>query len=84
MTEKEETKSPPTSDAKPDGNQSEGAQSSDANPDAPSDAPLRSVHTTNFPQILQHFNASLLVTTYQAGKLVIVRPDGNVIKHPLS
>jgi uncharacterized protein (TIGR03032 family) len=38
--------------------------------------PLRSVHTTNFPQLLQRLGASLLVTTYQAGKLVVVRADG--------
>jgi uncharacterized protein (TIGR03032 family) len=48
----------------------------------PTDAgpsPLRSVHTTNFPSILDHLNSSLLVTTYQAGKLVVVRSDGGVI-----
>jgi uncharacterized protein (TIGR03032 family) len=38
-------------------------------------APLRSLHTTNFPVILNQLGISLLVTTYQAGKLVIVRPD---------
>jgi hypothetical protein len=37
---------------------------------------LRSVHTTSFPQILNDLSASLLVTTYQSGKLVIVRADG--------
>lgn len=42
-------------------------------------SPLRSVHTTNFPAILDHLRCSLLVTTYQAGKLVIVRSDGGVI-----
>src|SRR5690349_21681178 len=49
---------------------------------APADAgpsPLRSVHTTNFPAILEHLGSSLLVTTYQAGKLVVVRSDGGVI-----
>ncbi len=45
-----------------------------AEPNA-SEQPLRSVHTTNFPGILQQLGISLLVTTYQAGKLVIVRPD---------
>ena len=35
--------------------------------------PLRSVHTTSFPQILQRHGFSLLVTTYQAGQLVILR-----------
>jgi len=42
---------------------------------AGSPAPLRSVHTTNFPAILDQLGISLLVTTYQAGKLVVVRPD---------
>ncbi len=39
--------------------------------------PLRSVHSANFPAILESLGASLLVTTYQAGKLVVVRPDGD-------
>ncbi|MFO0938924.1 MAG: DUF4915 domain-containing protein [Gemmataceae bacterium] len=34
------------------------------------------MHTDNFPAILQELNASVLVTTYQAGKLVMLRPDG--------
>lgn len=38
--------------------------------------PLRSVHTPNFPALLRKLGASLLVTTYQAGKLVIVRDEG--------
>ena len=42
-------------------------------------SPLRSVHTTNFPAILDQLGSSLLVTTYQAGKLVILRSDGGVI-----
>jgi uncharacterized protein (TIGR03032 family) len=39
--------------------------------------PLRAVHTTNFPGLLRHLGASLLVTTYQAGKLVMVRDEGD-------
>lgn len=39
-------------------------------------AELRAVHSTNFPWLLQELGISLLVTTYQAGKLVIVRGDG--------
>ncbi len=39
--------------------------------------PLRSVHTSNFPNLLAELGASLLVTTYQAGKLVIVRAEGD-------
>ncbi len=38
--------------------------------------PLRSVHTSNFSPILQELGVSVLVTTYQAGKLVMLRPDG--------
>ena len=39
--------------------------------------PLRAVHTPNFPELLRRLGASLVVTTYQAGKLVIVREDGD-------
>lgn len=38
-------------------------------------SPLRSVHTTSFAQILEQLRLSVLVTTYQAGKLVILRAD---------
>lgn len=41
--------------------------------------PLRSVHTTSFPELLSQLGASLLVTTYQAGKLVILREDAGVL-----
>src|SRR5262245_19749148 len=37
--------------------------------------PLRSVHTTTFPQILAKIAASVLVSTYQAGKLIILRNE---------
>jgi uncharacterized protein (TIGR03032 family) len=39
--------------------------------------PMRAVHSTNFPALLRQLGASLLVTTYQAGKLVIVRDEGD-------
>jgi uncharacterized protein (TIGR03032 family) len=39
--------------------------------------PLRAVYTTNFPALLRQVGASLLVTTYQAGKLVLVRDEGD-------
>jgi uncharacterized protein (TIGR03032 family) len=35
--------------------------------------PLRSVHTTNFGPLLGELGVSLLVSTYQAGKLVVLR-----------
>jgi hypothetical protein len=38
---------------------------------------LRASHTPNFPGLLRQLGASLLVTTYQAGKLVMVRNDGD-------
>src|SRR6516162_6794437 len=50
-------------------------------PAAPAEAgaptPLRAVNTPNFPGLLRQLGASLLVTTYQAGKLVMVRDDGD-------
>ncbi len=36
---------------------------------------LQSVHTANFPDLLDALGISLLVTTYQAGKLIAVRAD---------
>src|SRR5437879_10924630 len=39
--------------------------------------PLHAVHTPNFPALLRQLGASLLVTTYQAGKLVMVRDEGD-------
>ena len=39
--------------------------------------PLRAVHTPNFPALLRELGASLLATTYQAGKLVLVRDEGD-------
>jgi uncharacterized protein (TIGR03032 family) len=41
--------------------------------DAPS--PLRSQYTTNLPQILSELASTLIVTTYQAGKVVLLRND---------
>jgi hypothetical protein len=39
--------------------------------------PLQAAHTPNFPQLLRQLGASLLVTTYQAGRLVMVRDEGD-------
>lgn len=49
-----------------------------ATPEGTADAlpALRSVHTENLPLILKETNSSLAVTTYQAGKLVFLRPQG--------
>lgn len=38
-------------------------------------SPLRSQYTTNLPEILAQLHSSLLVTTYQAGKAVLLRND---------
>ena len=41
--------------------------------------PMRSVHTSNFPQILKQLKISLVVSTYQAGKVIVLREDGEHI-----
>jgi uncharacterized protein (TIGR03032 family) len=41
--------------------------------------PLRSVCTENFPASLYELGASLMVTTYQAGKLFMVRADNGAM-----
>lgn len=41
--------------------------------------PLRSVHTSNLPGILEQLGMSLLVTTYQAGRLVVLRSHDGVL-----
>ena len=38
-------------------------------------SPLRSVHSTNLPDTLRQLGITLMVSTYQAGRLVIVRPE---------
>ena len=51
---------------------------SDSNrPASESSVPLRAAHTPNFPALLREVGASLLLTTYQAGKLVVVRDEGD-------
>ncbi len=41
--------------------------------------PLRSVHTSNLPEIFQHFGISVMVSTYQAGRLVMLRAQDGVL-----
>jgi uncharacterized protein (TIGR03032 family) len=50
-----------------------------ASPPAAPDAALRNVHTTNLPDLFARLPLSLLVSTYQAGKLIVVRHDGGVL-----
>jgi uncharacterized protein (TIGR03032 family) len=46
----------------------------EANGEAPLDAQsFTSSHTSNFPDLLRELGISLLVSTYQAGKLIVVR-----------
>src|SRR5262249_49904778 len=39
---------------------------------APAQREIRFEHSRNFPTVLQHLRTSLLVSTYQAGKLIVV------------
>lgn len=41
--------------------------------------PLRSVHTSNVPELLERLGISLLVTTYQANQLIVCRASGGVL-----
>jgi hypothetical protein len=40
---------------------------------------LRSIHTSNCPALLHELGISLAGSTYQAGKLVMVRPGGDCL-----
>jgi uncharacterized protein (TIGR03032 family) len=53
--------------------------SAEAVPSPPAAPPLRSSHTTGFGPLLKQLGASLLVSTYQAGKLVVLRADEGVV-----
>ncbi|MEM7018693.1 MAG: DUF4915 domain-containing protein, partial [Pseudomonadota bacterium] len=47
--------------------------------DETQEEPLRSVHTSNFADILHQLGISLVVSTYQAGKVVLIRADGSSV-----
>ena len=48
----------------------------------PGESPLRSVYTGSFPQVLRQIGSSLLVSTYQTGKLVCLREtEGTLNTH---
>ena len=49
------------------------------NEESEQEDPLRSVHTNTFPALLEQAAGSVLVTTYQAGKLVVLRNDSGVL-----
>jgi uncharacterized protein (TIGR03032 family) len=48
-------------------------------PDGAVREPLRSIHTTSFPQLLRELGLALFVSTYQAGKLVILRASSELL-----
>lgn len=43
---------------------------------ASTQSPLRSVHTGSMPDIIGQLGSSLLISTYQAGKMIVARKDG--------
>jgi len=43
------------------------------------DEPLRSVHTSTLPALLEQLQSSLIISTYQAGKLILARNQGGVL-----
>ncbi len=45
-------------------------------PNSPTESPLRSVNSSNLVDILDQLGSSLLVSTYQTGKVVAIRKDG--------
>ena len=45
-------------------------------PAGPEPPPFTSSYTSNFPDLLRELRISLLVSTYQAGKVIVVRADG--------
>jgi uncharacterized protein (TIGR03032 family) len=49
----------------------------DAPPSAVPDDSFTSSHTSNFPRLLRRLGISLVVSTYQAGKLIFIRADGD-------
>lgn len=51
------------------------ARGANADP-ASTQSPLRSVHTGSMADLLGRLGASLIISTYQAGKLILARKDG--------
>ena len=48
-------------------------------PTAEQTVDLRSVHTSNLPELFEQLQISLIVSTYQAGKAIIVRNDNGTL-----
>jgi len=68
--------------ARPPANAAAGGGTSSGTAQDPEHSPLRSVHTGSFPQLLKQIASSVLVSTYQAGKLVVLREaEGKLNTH---
>ena len=52
---------------------------SQSEPQSENTADLRSVHTSNLPEIFEQLGISLIVSTYQAGKAIVVRSDNGTL-----
>jgi len=52
---------------------------SSASPSSPVEPSFRSVYTPNFPSLLHHLGVTVLVSTYQAGRLILLRSDGKIL-----
>ena len=48
-------------------------------PQSENTADLRSVHTSNLPELFEQLGISLIVSTYQAGKAIVVRSDNGTL-----
>jgi uncharacterized protein (TIGR03032 family) len=56
-----------------------GPESPSAAPAEPAAAQLASVHTATLPALLDRLGITVLVSTYQAGKLIVVRAEGEKV-----
>ena len=56
-----------------------GAPTPTAPAPAAGSSPMRSQHTSSFPQLLSALGLSLMVSTYQAGKLALLRATGELL-----
>jgi uncharacterized protein (TIGR03032 family) len=59
--------------------QATAATGSEGTPAGALQTHLASVHTATFCELLRSLHCSLALSTYQAGKLVLLRADGNVV-----
>jgi len=53
-----------------------GADAAMPSPSAPMPAPFASRHTLSFPELLSSLGVSVLLSTYQSGRLILCRADG--------